>query len=334
MPANVVKFYQTGTFTIGNRLLEEQNASVQSGESRPNVLTSGHRACQGCGEALGARFALDTAMRAANNQLIVANATGCLEVFSTPYPESSWRVSWMHSLFGNAAAVATGIAAAMKVKGRPEVRVVAQGGDGGTTDIGLGCLSGMFERNDDVLYICYDNEAYMNTGVQRSSATPGSASTATTPAVGPHPGNSPGHGKSVPLIAMAHRIPYVATASVADLRDLEFKVDKAMQIHGARYVHIHVPCPLGWGTETKDTVRVARLAVETGLFPLFQAEFGQITDRTPIRHLTPVEDYLRIQKRFAHLFRRDADPVGVANIQKIADRNIKEFGLLAEENHA
>ena len=194
MPASTIKFYQTGTFTIGNRLLQEEAASVQSAELRPNVLTSGHRACQGCGEALGARFALDTAMRVAKDQLIVANATGCLEVFSTPYPESSWRVSWMHSLFGNAAAVATGIAAAMKVKGRPEVRVIAQGGDGGTTDIGMGCLSGMFERNDDVLYICYDNEAYMNTGVQRSSATPASASTATTPAVGPHPGNPPGHG--------------------------------------------------------------------------------------------------------------------------------------------
>ncbi len=334
MPASSVKFYQTGTFTIGNRLLGEQASSVQSAESRPNVLTSGHRACQGCGEALGARYALDTAMRAANGQLIVANATGCLEVFSTPYPESSWRVSWMHSLFGNAAAVATGIAAAMKVKGRSDVRVVAQGGDGGTTDIGMGCLSGMFERNDDVLYICYDNEAYMNTGVQRSSATPFSAGTATTPAVGPHPGNPPGHGKSVPLIAMAHRIPYVATASVADLRDLEYKVDRAMQIHGARYVHVHVPCPLGWGSDPKDTVRIARLAVETGLFPLFIAEHGQITERTPIRHLLKVEEYLRPQKRFAHLFKRDADPHTLVAIQNIADRNIKEFGLMSEVHHA
>lgn len=334
MPADPIKFYQTGTFTIGNRLLKEQGASVQSAESRPNVLTSGHRACQGCGEALGARFALDTAMRVTQGQLIVANATGCLEVFSTPYPESSWRVSWMHSLFGNAAAVATGIAAAMRVKGRSDVRVVAQGGDGGTTDIGLGCLSGMFERNDDVLYVCYDNEAYMNTGVQRSSATPLSASTATTPAVGPHPGNPPGHGKSVPLIAMAHRIPYVATASVADLRDLEYKIEKAMNLHGARYVHVHVPCPLGWGTETKDTVRVARLAIETGLFPLFEAEHGAITERTPIRHLKPVEEYLKVQRRFAHLFGAKADPQGVATIQKIADRNIKEFGLLSEVAHA
>jgi pyruvate ferredoxin oxidoreductase beta subunit len=188
---------------------------------RTNSLNSGHRACQGCGEALGARYAIDAAMHATGNRLIAANATGCLEVFSTPYPETSWQIPWIHSLFGNAAAVATGIAAAMKVKGKPDVRVIAQGGDGGTTDIGFGCLSGMFERNDDVLYICYDNEAYMNTGVQRSSATPPAARTATTPAVGEAPGNVFGQGKDMPAIAIAHGIPYVATATVSELRDLE-----------------------------------------------------------------------------------------------------------------
>ena len=158
------------------------------------------------------------------------------------------------------------------MKGRADVRVIAQGGDGGTTDIGFGCLSGMFERNDDVLYICYDNEAYMNTGVQRSSATPPAARTATTMAIGREPGNVFGTGKNVPLIAMAHDIPYVATASVANLRDLEYKVTRAMGIHGARYIHIHVPCPLGWGSAPEDTIKIARLAVESGLFPLFEAE--------------------------------------------------------------
>ncbi|HSU31658.1 MAG TPA: thiamine pyrophosphate-dependent enzyme [Bryobacteraceae bacterium] len=334
MPQPLVKFYQTGTFTVGNRLLQKEDASVQSDELRPNALTSGHRACQGCGEALGARYALDAAMRAAKDQIIVANATGCLEVFSTPYPESSWRVPWMHSLFANAASVATGIAAAMRVKGRPEVRIVAQGGDGGTTDIGLGCLSGMFERNDDVLYVCYDNEAYMNTGVQRSSATPAAARTATTPAIGSQPGNAFGRGKSVPLIAMAHRIPYVATASVAELRDLEYKIEKATRMQGARYVHIHVPCPLGWGAEPRDTIRIARLAVETGLYPLFEAEFGTITERNPIRHLMPVEDYLRLQKRFEHLFQPGADPQWIRSIQEIANKNIQEFGLVTEATHA
>src|SRR5689334_5542523 len=242
-----VKFYQTGTFTVGNRLLAESQRAVQADMGRTNSLNSGHRACQGCGEALGARYAIDAAMRATDNQLIAANATGCLEVFSTPYPETSWQIPWIHSLFGNAAAVGTGIAAAMRVKGRGDVRVVAQGGDGGTTDIGFGCLSGMFERNDDVLYICYDNEAYMNTGVQRSSATPAAARTATTPAVGEQPGNPFGQGKNLPQIAMAHEIPYVATATVSDLHDLEAKVERAMSVRGARYLHVLVPCPLGWG---------------------------------------------------------------------------------------
>jgi len=323
-----VKFYQTGTFTVGNRLLKENERAVQANMERTNSLNSGHRACQGCGEALGARYAIDAAMRATNNQLIAVNATGCLEVFSTPYPESSWQIPWIHSLFGNAAAVASGVAAALRVTGHTNTRVVAQGGDGGTTDIGFGCLSGMFERNDDVLYICYDNEAYMNTGVQRSSATPPTARTATTMAVGKEPGNVFGTGKNVPLIAMAHFIPYVATASVANLHDLEFKVTKAMSMHGARYIHIHVPCPLGWGSAPADTIKLARLAVETGLFPLFEAEDGEITGRTKIRRKAPVEDYLKLQKRFAHLFGSKPDEARLARIQANADRNIAKFGLL------
>ena len=330
MPFEQIKFYQTGTFTVGNRLLDISNRAVQADASRSNTLNCGHRACRGCGEALGARYAVDAAMRAANKNLVAVNATGCLEVFSTPYPETSWQVAWMHSLFGNASAVAAGVAAAMKAKGRKEVRVIAQGGDGGTADIGMGCLSGMFERNDDVLYICYDNEAYMNTGVQRSGTTPAAARTATTPSVGSEPGNTFGQGKSLPLIAMAHHIPFVATASVANLHDLEYKVEKAVPIHGARYIHIHVPCPLGWGSEPHDTIKVARAAVESGLFPLFEAEYGDITARTPIRRPQPVDDYLRLQKRFAHLFRPVRDEIRIAAIQNIAIRNIQRFGLLEE----
>jgi pyruvate ferredoxin oxidoreductase beta subunit len=327
-----VKFYQTGTFTVGNRLLSDAERSVQSTLERTNSLNSGHRACQGCGEALGARYAIDAAMRATDNQLIAANATGCLEVFSTPYPETSWQIPWIHSLFGNTAAVATGIAAALRVKGRSETRVVAQGGDGGTTDIGFGCLSGMFERNDDVLYICYDNEAYMNTGVQRSSATPPAARTATSQVVGPEPGNVFGQGKNVPLIAMAHEIPYVATATVADVRDLEAKVTKAMGMHGARYIHILVPCPLGWGAAPHDTVRLARLATESGLFPVFEAEHGEITGRRPIRHKVPVEEYLQPQRRFAHLFKPKLRSDVIARLQESADRNVRRFGLLARRS--
>jgi pyruvate ferredoxin oxidoreductase beta subunit len=330
MPSQAIKFYQTGTFTVGNRLLAPEARSVQADMHRTNSLNSGHRACQGCGEALGARYAIDAAMRATGNQLIAANATGCLEVFSTPYPETSWQIPWIHSLFGNTAAVATGIAAAMKVKGHPHVRVIAQGGDGGTTDIGFGCLSGMFERNDDVLYICYDNGAYMNTGVQRSSATPPAARTATTPAVGFEPGNTFGQGKDLPAIAMAHRIPYVATAIVSELRDLEAKVRRAMEIRGARYIHIFVPCPLGWGHDSSETIRIARLASESGIFPVFEAVDGEVTSVSRIRRKLPVEDYLKAQRRFAHLFSPTRNEKAIEAMQIIADRNIRRFRLYPE----
>jgi pyruvate ferredoxin oxidoreductase beta subunit len=328
MPVQQLKFYQVGSFAVGNRLLTDADRSVQSESDRSNSLTCGHRACQGCGEALGARYALDAAMRATNRQLVAVNATGCLEVFSTPYPETSWQIPWIHSLFGNAPAVATGVAAAMRAKGRSDVRVVGQAGDGGTVDIGMACLSGMFERNDDVLFICYDNEAYMNTGVQRSGATPPAARTATTPAVGPEPGNTFGQGKNVPLIAMAHEIPYVATATVAGLRDLEYKVRRAMDFRGARYLHVLVPCPLGWGSAAGDTIRIARLAEQTGLFPVFEAEAGEVTSATKIRKKAPVEDYLRLQTRYAHLFKSPEGAATIARLQRIADRNIARFGLL------
>ena len=330
MTTTPVKFYQVGSFAVGNRLLPQEERSVQSGTERTNALTSGHRACQGCGEALGARYALDAAMRAADGQVIAVNATGCLEVFSTPYPESSWRIAWLHSLFGNAPAVATGVAAALRAKGKSEVRVIGQGGDGATVDIGFGALSGMFERNDDVLYICYDNEAYMNTGVQRSGATPPAARTATTQAVGPEPGNVFGQGKNLPRIAMAHEIPYVATATVADLRDLEAKVTKAMTFRGARYLHVLVPCPLGWGSASCDTVKIARLATQSGLFPVFEAERGEVTSSTPIRQKVSVEEYLKLQSRYSHLFSPKRREDVIDKLQRAADRNIARYNLLAE----
>jgi pyruvate ferredoxin oxidoreductase beta subunit len=330
MPREPVKFYQVGSFAAGNRLLDPDARTTQARMERSNTLTSGHRACQGCGEALGARYTLDAAMRATDGRIIAANATGCLEVFSTPYPESSWQLPWLHSLFGNAPAVASGIAAALKVKGRTDVRVVAQGGDGGTLDIGFACLSGMFERGDDVLYVCYDNEAYMNTGVQRSSATPPAARTANTKPVAGE-GNVFGQGKSAPLIAMAHEIPYVATATVADLHDLEAKVERAMELRGARYLHVLVPCPLGWGSASKDTILVARLAKETGLFPVFEAERGEVVSVSKIRRRVPVVEYLRLQKRYAHLFGDPPRSDVIEALQARADRNIRRFGLLDGE---
>ena len=327
-----VRFYQVGSFAVGNRLVSRSDRTVQSDAARTNSLTSGHRACQGCGEALGARYALDAAMRATGGKMVAVNATGCLEVFSTPYPETSWQIAWLHSLFGNAPAVATGVAAALHVKGRGDTRVIGQAGDGGTVDIGFGCLSGMFERNDDVLFICYDNEAYMNTGVQRSGATPPAARTATTEAVGPDPGNAFGQGKNLPELGDGTRDPHVATATVADLHDLEDKVTRAMEIHCARYIHILVTCPLGWGSAPGDTVKVARLATQTGLFPVFEAEHGEVVRTSAIRRPAPVEEYLRLQGRYAHLFDAEGNPVRpdvIAALQAMADRNIARYNLLA-----
>ena len=189
----------------------------------------------------------------------------------------------------------------------------------------------MFERNDDVLYICYDNGGYMNTGVQRSSATPPAARTATTMPLGSEPGNVFGQGKFMPAIAMAHEIPYVATATVADLRDLEHKVKKAMTFRGARYIHILVPCPLGWGAPSHATIQLSRLAKETGVFPVFEAINGEITSSAKIRRPLPVEDYLKPQKRFAHLFGKTPAVATIARLQALADKNIRKYQLLDME---
>lgn len=282
----------------------------------------GHRACGGCAAAMAARTILD----AAGKDTIIVSATGCMEVFSTPYPDTAWKVPWIHSLFENNSAVASGIVASLKKQGRKE-KVIALGGDGATFDIGILCLSGAFERGHDFVYICYDNEAYMNTGVQRSGATPPAARTATTQAVGDHPGNVFGQGKDLPRIAMAHEIPYVATATVANLRDLEAKVEKAMQMRGARYIHVLVPCPLGWGSASKDTILLARLAMESGLFPVFEAEYGEVTSVLPVRRRVPVTEYLRLQKRYAHLFHPEPDASTLERLQAMADRNFRRYDI-------
>ncbi|GHT90662.1 pyruvate synthase subunit beta [Alphaproteobacteria bacterium] len=314
------------TLTIGNRL-DKEDTTVQSEHDRQNSITSGHRACQGCGEALAARCVIDAAYKVTNGKIAVVNATGCLEVFSCVYPENSWQVPWLHSLFGNAPAVATGVASAFRISGDNDMRVIAQGGDGATCDIGMGCLSGMFDRNDDVLYVCYDNQAYMNTGVQRSSATPIYTRTATTLPTAGYIGNAIGTGKNVPEIAMAHGIPYVATASIANIRDLEEKVIKAINTRGARYLHVHVPCPLGWGYQPSETIRVARMAVECGLFPLFEAENGILVGSTPVDNPKSVEEYLRAQRRFAHLFGKNAPADAIEALQRMASSNIEKYKL-------
>jgi pyruvate ferredoxin oxidoreductase beta subunit len=221
-----------------------EKSKYLEGVEKKDLFAHGHRACGGCGQALAARLVAD----AAGENTIACVATGCLEVFSSPYPDPAWRIPFLHSLFENAAAVASGVEAAYKALGKGPVNIIAQGGDGSTADIGFQSISGMFERGHNVLYVCYDNEAYMNTGVQRSSFTPYGARTTTTPM-----GNRT-RKKNMPMIAADHGIPYVATATVDDFRDLQKKVQKALAIEGPKYVHILAPCPLGWGHHGELTV--------------------------------------------------------------------------------
>jgi len=285
-------------------------------------FTPGHRACSGCGEALAVKLV----MKALGKDVIVVMATGCMEVISTQLPYTAWEVPWIHTLFENAAAVATGIESARKAlirKGTPlsKAKIAAIGGDGATFDIGLGAISGAFERGHDFLYICTDNEAYMNTGIQRSSATPFGASTTTQPA-----GKvSFGQGtwkKNMPAIAVAHDIPYVATACPSYPFDLMNKIKKAVAIEGPTYIHILAVCPTGWRIPADVTIRLGRLAVETGVFPLYEVENGKYTLNYEPPQLRPVIDYLKPQGRFRHLTPELID--------KIQQRVSQEYARLKE----
>jgi pyruvate ferredoxin oxidoreductase beta subunit len=284
---------------------------------KKDLFASGHRACGGCGQALAARLVAD----AAGENTIACVATGCLEVFSSPYPDPSWRIPFLHSLFENSAAVASGVESAYKALKKGPVNIIAQGGDGSTADIGFQCISGMFERGHNVLYVCYDNEAYMNTGVQRSSFTPLGARTTTTPT-----GNKT-RKKNLPLIAADHGIPYVATATVDDFRDLQRKVKKALAIEGPKYLHILAPCPLGWGHTGDLTVLLCRLAKQTCIFPVFEIVEGKLANVQKVPNKMPVEEYLKLQGRFRHLFKKGVPTETVAGIQEIANQNIEKFNL-------
>ena len=295
-------------------------------KQKPNqALSSGHRACGGCGQIIAARLAAE----AAGPNTIISNATGCLEVTTTPYPETAWGMPWIHSLFENASAVASGISAGLKQKAQDKkINVIAQGGDGASYDIGFGLISGMWERGEDILYICYDNEAYMNTGVQASGATPYGAHTTTSPS-GEQSFGSAFRKKNMPAIAMAHRVAYVATASVGYPMDIKNKIKKALSFTGPKYVQILVPCVPGWGMDPKDTIKIGKLAHQTGLWPIFEAEYGKITKVMSCPKNRPaVEEYLKLQKRFKHLFKSESGQVEIKKIQKIADENIKNIKIL------
>ena len=287
-----------------------------------SLFKPGHTACAGCGQAIAAKLVIE----AAGSNTIVCNNTGCLEVFTTGYPETAWGVPFIHSLFENCAAVASGVEAALIYLGKKDsTNVIAQGGDGGTADIGLQALSGMLERGHDILYVCYDNEAYMNTGIQRSGLTPYESNTSTTPIAGKSLGNIRPK-KPMPEIAAAHGIPYVATCSVGFMPDLQRKVKKAISIKGPKYIQIHASCPLGWRHETNLSLDVAKLAVETGLYPLIEYENGVLVAQKKITP-RPVEEYLKAQGRFKHLLN---NPEAIKQIQAIADNNIKKYSLKLE----
>jgi pyruvate ferredoxin oxidoreductase beta subunit len=261
----------------------------------------GHRACMGCGEALAVRLVC----KALGRNVIIANATGCMEIVSSQLPDTSWEIPWIHTLFENTAAVASGIEAGIKVLSRKgkytrKTKVVAMGGDGGTADIGFQALSGALERGHDFIYVCFDNEAYMNTGIQRSSATPFGASTTTSPAGKVSIGQTTWK-KDLPAIAAAHDIPYVATACHSYPFDLMTKITKAIAVEGPSYIHVLSVCPTGWRLAPELTIRAGRLAIQTGIFPLYEIEKGEYTLNFDFPQLRPVEDYFKIQGRFRHL---------------------------------
>jgi pyruvate ferredoxin oxidoreductase beta subunit len=251
-------------------------------------------------------------LKALTRPAIVVNATGCLEVGTTIYPYTAWRVPYVHALFENAAAVASGIEAALKVSKRrgskdPIPDVIAIAGDGGTFDIGIQALSGALERRHDFVYICYDNEAYMNTGIQRSGATPSGASTTTSPAGTKIPGKREPK-KDLIGIAVAHQVEYAATAVPTYWNDYITKVRKAVEVEGPAVIHVLAPCPLGWRFETDQTMKVGRLAVQTRYFPLYEVEKGKWKLSLKISKPAPLEDFLKLQGRFRHLFRPEFKP--------------------------
>jgi pyruvate ferredoxin oxidoreductase beta subunit len=287
---------------------------------RINYFAPGHRACPGCGAAVAVRQIL----RAAGKDTIVVSATGCLETFSSPYGQSAWEVPWVHSLFENSAAVANGVEAALEVLGEKS-HVIVISGDGGTYDIGLGILSGMFERKVNVTYICYNNEAYMNTGVQRSSATPLGATTTTTP-LGKFSYGKTEVKKDLPAIAAAHGVEYIATATIAYPQDLMKKVAKAISITGSKYIEVFCPCCIGWGFDSSKTVQVARMAVETGLYPIYEWEKGQIVSVRKVPNKKPIEEYLQIQNRFKHFLQKEQLEI-TAKLKRICEANIKRYDI-------
>ena len=319
-------------------MLSEWKFSAKDIAEKPDMFMPGHRACAGCAPATVIRLIL----KALRGPTIATSATGCMEVVSTIYPYTSWKIPWIHTAFENVAANASGIEAALKTlkkKGRipqKQVDVIAFAGDGGTYDIGIQALSGAVERGHDFLYVLYDNEAYMNTGIQRSGGTPHGASTTTSPAGKVIPGKLE-FKKPIADIMVAHDIPYAATASPYYWRDLITKARKGIEVDGPAFLHVFAPCPRGWRSEISKSIEISRLAVDTCIFPLWEATNGEhrLSASSKAIALKPgrkkhVREYLQLQGRFRHLFTPKFEHV-IDKIQGVTDerwqRLLKKCGV-------
>ncbi len=293
--------------------------------NREPLFIGGHRLCAGCGAAIVVRQVL---MAASKYKVVVANATGCLEVATTIFPYSSWKTPWIHNAFENAAATISGVEAAYKALGKKQnlprdIKFIVFAGDGGTYDIGLQSLSGAAERGHDFLYVCYNNEAYMNTGIQRSSATPEGASTTTSPE-GKKIHGKIQFSKDLTEIMAAHNIPYVAQASVGYPEDLISKVEKALEITGPKFINVLMPCQLGWGFDKSLTPEMGRLAVKTNFWPLYEVKNGKYKINYKSNSRPPIKEWLKNQKRFSHLFKKGEESI-VKNLQKEVDSRFKKL---------
>ncbi len=319
-------------------MAEEWKFTTKDIAEKPDLFMSGHRACAGCAPATVLRLI----MKATRGPTIVTEATGCMEVVSSIYPYTSWATPWLHTAFETAAANASGIESALKIlkkKGRTkqeQVDVIAFAGDGGTYDIGIQALSGAVERGHDFLFVLYDNEAYMNTGIQRSGGTPHGAATTTSPAGTAIPGKLE-HKKPIADIMVAHEMPYVATAVPHYWRDLLTKVRKGLEVNGPAFLHVLAPCPRGWRSDPAKSIEYSKLAVETCVFPLWEAVNGQYQLSIPSKVLAlapqkkkPVKEYLQGQGRFRHLFAAKNEKV-LDDIQRLTDekwqRLLKKCGI-------
>jgi pyruvate ferredoxin oxidoreductase beta subunit len=295
--------------------------------ARKDPLTGGHRACSGCGATIVVRQVL----MSSKDPVVVTSATGCLEVVTTIFPYSAWNVPFLHNAFENSAATCSGIEAAyqaLKRKGKVKghINFVAFGGDGGTYDIGFQSLSGAMERGHDMLYVCYNNEAYMNTGIQRSSATPKGAATTTAPAGKVIPGKQQ-FSKNMTEIMVAHDLPYVAQSAVGFWRDLTLKSEKAFAVRGPKFLNVLQPCRLGWAYDPKLTAEMGRIAADTCVWPLYEVENGKYKLTYKPREKKHIIEFLKLQERFKHLLKPEHAGL-IEEMQKETDRR---WGVLLEK---